>query len=400
MKNRKVYMDFASGTPISPRVKLAVLKTMDVFYNPASLYESGKKAQKILEESRIKVAKLINARKDEIIFTSSGTEANNLAIFGISKIVKNKINKPHILISAIEHSSVLEPARSLRNWGFDVEEIIPDQNGVISAKEIRKKIRKETVFVSVMLANNEIGVIEPIKEIAKEIRHARKIFQSEFPYFHTDASQAPGFLDIDVVTLGIDLLTLDSSKFYGPKAGVLFKKSKLEISPVTLGGGQEKGLRAGTENLPAIVGFSVALEESVKIRNKESIRLAKIRDYFENKIIAQIKGSEINAKNVLRIPGISSVSIKGLDSEFAVFQLDKEGIMCASASACLTLNSINEEKGSYVIDAINRTTGDIYKKNSTLRFSFGRSTTKGDIDFCLKALSVILLNQLNYGSSN
>ena len=397
--NRKVYLDFASSTPISPKVKKTILETMDVFYNPASLYEYGKIAKEILEYSRAKVAKLINARKNEIIFTSSGTESNNLAIFGVAKKLKYNLpigeKKPHILISAIEHSSVLEPARYLRSEGFEVEEIFPDQNGFISSKEIRKKIRKETVLVSIMFVNNEIGVIEPIKEIAKEIRHARKTFQSEFPYFHSDASQSPCFIDVDVVSLGVDFLTLDSSKLYGPKAGVLFKKGTIGIEPQILGGGQEDNLRSGTENLPAIVGFASALEESVQLKNKESVRLEKLRDYFENKII-QIKGVEINAKNAERISGISSVTIEGLDSEFAVFQLDGEGVMCASASTCLALKSENNEQGSYVIDAINKTTGDILKKNSTLRFSFGRSTKKSDVDFCLKAISSILLNQVGY----
>ncbi|MEI8338160.1 MAG: cysteine desulfurase family protein [bacterium] len=398
--HRRIYLDFASATPISPKVKKAVIDTMDVFYNPASLYEYGKVAKEILEYNREKVAKFLNARKNEIIFTSSGTESNNLAIFGIAKKAKEKMKNSHILISAIEHSSVLEPVRSLIKEGFDVEEIYPDSNGIISPKDIRKKIRKETVLVSIMLINNEIGVVEPIREIAKEIRHARKTFQSEFPYFHTDASQAPCFLDLDVVTLGVDLLTLDSSKLYGPKAGVLFKKSTLEIPAQILGGGQERGLRSGTENLPSIVGFATALEESIEIKNKESIRLEKLRNYFENKVLAQIKGSEINAKNVLRVPSISSVTIKGLDSEFAVFQLDVAGVMCASASACLNLKNENNEQGSYVIDAINKETGDVKKKNSTLRFSFGRSTKKSYIDFCLKAISGILLNQLNYGPSN
>lgn len=391
MKNRKVYMDFASGTPISARALSAVLKTLDIFYNPSSQYESGKAAKKILEESREKVAKLINARKNEIIFTSSGTEANNLAILGIAKLAKNKFSKPHILISAIEHSSVLEPARSLKEWGFDVEEIIPDENGIISAKEIRKKIRKETVLVSIMLVNNEIGTIEPIREIAKEVRHARKTFQSEFPYFHTDACQAPCFIDVNTVNLGVDFLTLDASKFYGPKAGLLFKKVGVEISPATFGGGQESGLRAGTENLPAVVGLTVALEESVKLQKKEFVRMKKLQEYFENKILAQIKGSEINAQKTERVPNISSVFISGLDAEFAVFQLDKAGIMCASSSAC---QSQKNETGSYVIDAINKENGNNQKKNSTLRFSFGRSTTKSDIDFCLKAVSVILSKQM------
>ncbi len=400
MKSKKIYLDFASSTPISERSKKVVLQTMDVFYNPASLYEFGKKAKKILGESREKIAKLINAREKEIIFLSSGTEANNLAILGVSKIAKKKINKPHILISAIEHSSVLETARSLREEGFDVEEIFPDENGIIQSKDIRKKIRKETILVSVMFVNNEIGVIEPIREIAKEIRHARKTFHSEFPYFHCDASQAVCFLDINVVNLGVDMLTLDSSKCYGPKAAILYKKTSVEISPVTLGGGQEMGLRSGTENLPSIAGFAEAFEESVKIREKEAKRLSKIRDYFEMNVVKKIRGAGINAKNVERIPGISSVFIEGLDSEFAVFQLDKEGVMCASASACLALKTEGNDQGSYVIDAINKKTGNVYKKNSTLRFSFGRSTEKKDIDFCLKAISVILLNQLNYGPSN
>ena len=158
-------------------------------------------------------------------------------------------------------------------------------------------------------------------------------------------------------------------------------------------------MRSGTENLPAIVGFASALEESMQLKNKESVRIQKLRDYFEDKIL-QIKGVEINSKNAERVSGISSVTINGLDSEFAVFQLDEAGIMCASASACLALKNENNEQGSYVIDAINKDTGDILKKNSTLRFSFGRSTKKSDVDFCLKAISSILLNQLNYGSSN
>ncbi len=395
-KKKNVYLDFAGATPITPAVKSAMTKTLDNFYNSSSVYQKGVEAKKILEDCRQKTADAIGARKSEIIFTASGTEANNMAVIGIAQLAQQKIKNPHILISAIEHSSVLEPARALKKKGFEVEEILPDENGIISAKEIRKRIKKKTVLVSIMFVNNEIGTIEPIREIAKEVRKARKIFGHEFPYFHTDACQAPNVLEINAQLLGVDLLTLDSSKFYGPKAGLLYKKHNVELEPIIYGGGQEKNLRSGTENLPAIVGLNEALCESKKMHKKEAARLEKIQKYFERGIL-KIKDAEIIALNAPRAPHISSIFIPNLDAEFAVFQLDKIGVMCASASACQTLKN---ESGSYVIDALYKDSGDKERKNSTLRFSFGRSTKKTDIDFCLKALSIILFNQWNTLANN
>ena len=400
-KNKKTYFDFASTTPICDEVKKAMKEAEGIFANPGSLYASGVFAKNIVKDSRKKVAEILNGRDEEIIFTSGGTESNNLAIFGlynfllsenVSDLQVAQKRKFHIITSTIEHSSVLEPIRELEKRGVDVTFVKPDEFGVIDPADIRKAIREETFLVSIMYVNNEIGTIQPIKQIAKCIRDFRKTLNSQlstinYPLLHTDASQAPNYLDIDVVALGVDMMTLDGGKIYGPKGvGALFRRKSAPLSPLFFGGGQEMGLRSGTENISLICGFSKALEVSARLKEKESKRLSSLKNYFIEKITKKFPEVSINGSLDNRLPNNVNICIPNLDSEFAVFQLDRLGIECSSASTCVNLK---EDNYSYVIRAIGR--GECSR--SSLRFTLGRSTTKKDINHCLKAISEIILQR-------
>lgn len=407
----RVYLDYASATPLDPQVLRAMHETLGFFANPASLYEEGRKAKEISDKARKTVATVLRAVPSEIIFTSGGTEANNLAIFGaidyFSKINPN--TKPHIIVSTIEHSSVLEAVKKLKEEkGTEVSFIKPDKGGIINLKDIRSALKKNTALISVMYANNEIGTIEPIIEIAKVIRHFKKAkslpdllrkskqasyklkaksFPASFPLFHTDAAQATNYLSLDVLKLGVDLMTLDASKFYGPKGmGVLFARKNIPLLPQIVGGGQENNLRSGTENLSSIIGFAKALQIAEKIKAKESKRQEVLRDYFVGKL-SKLPGATINGSMQNRLPNNISVCINGLDAEFAVFQLDNRGIAASSASTCMNLK---EDSYSYVVEEL----GKIGCSRSSLRFSLGRNTAKKDIDNCLKALKEVVFKQL------
>ncbi|HEY4512457.1 MAG TPA: cysteine desulfurase family protein [Candidatus Paceibacterota bacterium] len=397
-KKHRVYLDYASATPVDPKVLKVMRETSATFANPASLFEEGRKAKEILDNARKTVAGVLRASPTEIVFTSGGTEANNLAIFGVveyfSKINQNK--KPHIIVSSIEHSSVLEAIKKIEKNGAEVSLIKPDSNGAVDPKKVRDALKKNTALVSVMYANNEIGTIEPIKEITKVIRRFKKAkscqlktksYPSSFPIFHTDAAQAANYLSLDVFKLGVDLMTLDGSKIYGPKGvGALFVKRNISIIPQIVGGGQENNLRSGTENLSVIAGFAKALVIVEKTKAKESKRLETLRDYFVGKL-SKLPKASINGSLGNRLPNNVSVCVENLDAEFAVFQLDQRGIAVSSASTCMNLK---EDSYSYVIEEI----GKAGCSRSSLRFSLGRGTSKKDIDHCLKALFQILLKEL------
>lgn len=390
----KIYLDFASTTPMCDEVKKAMKKTEDIFANPGSLYASGVEAKNILRNSRKKVAEILNAREEEVIFTSGGTESNNLAIFGLYNFFhkENPKRKFHIITSTIEHSSILEPIKELERRGVDITFIKPDEFGIISPKEIRKALREETFLVSIMYVNNEIGTIEPIKEIAKQIRDYKKSLHSPLstsylPFFHTDASQAPNYLDINTLSLGVDFITLDGGKIYGPKGtGALFRRKSAPLEPLFFGGGQENNFRSGTENISLISGFTKALEVASRLKEKESKRLLLLRDYFIKKIIEMNPEIKINGSLQNRLPNNISVCIPKSDSEFTVFELDEAGVECSSASTCMNLK---EDNYSYVVAEI----GKKECSKSTLRFTLGRSTTKKEVDFCLKAISGILFDK-------
>ncbi|MEK7558372.1 MAG: cysteine desulfurase family protein, partial [Patescibacteria group bacterium] len=305
MKNSRVYLDHASATPVD----LRVLKAMEPFWsrdfgNPSAIYEEGVLAKKAVENARKEIAGILKSRASEIIFTNGATESLNLAIQG-TIIAWRKLHKgnPEIITSAIEHEAVLDTCRALQNWDVKVHYIKPEKNGIVKTSEIKKHINKNTVLASIMYANNEIGTIQPIKEIGRAIK-LWKIEQKEkiYPLFHTDAVQAANYLNLDVNSLGVQLLTLNSAKIYGPKGmAILYVKNGTRLEPIIHGGGQEKELRAGTENVPLIVGMSESLKIAQGIKNKESKRLTALRDYFIKKLL-EIDSVELNGDKYLRLP--------------------------------------------------------------------------------------------------
>lgn len=389
-----IYLDNAATTPVRKEVVLAMKPYWaESFGNPGSITKIGVKAKQAVENSRRSISECLKARPQEITFTSGGTEANNLAIFGLVNNLEKKgvkISDMHFIVSNIEHSSVTECFRELERRGGKLDYLKVNEAGLVDPKDLRKLIKANTVLVSVGYANSEIGTVQPIREIAKEIRHARKTHQGEtLIFFHTDASQAGLYLNLNIQELGVDMMTLDAQKINGPKGvGILFKKSTLQISPIIFGGGQERGLRSGTENVPLIVGMAKALEicrQGETLNLKKGLSLASLRNYFWQKIQKEIPEAVLNGDLENRLPNNLNISIPGIDSEFTIFCLDEAGIVCSTKSACS-----HEDDGSAVVRSLGKAE-DIVK--STLRFSLGVEITKKDIDFVVKNLKEIVRNQ-------
>ena len=335
-----IYLDYAAATPVRREVKTAMDKAENCFANPGSKHDGGRTAKELLEDARKKVRCVLNANeKDKIIFTSSGTESVNLALKGIAFANKTKGN--HIITSKIEHKAVLETCKYLENQRFSVTYLDVDIYGRVDPKEIEKAITPKTILISIMYVNNEIGSIQPVKDIAA-ICSRHKIL------FHTDACQA-GNLNLDVQELGVDLLTLNSNKMYGPKgAGLLYVKEGVALQPLIHGGGQESGLRAGTENVSAIVGFSKALELTQSEKERENKRLKELQEYFISQIQKIIPNTHLNGLAAERAPNNVHISFEGVDAETVLSYLDQEGI-CASAGSACTANIIEP---SHVLKAM------------------------------------------------
>ncbi len=366
-KPRKIYMDYASSA-------------LSAEPNASAIHEIGITEKRKLENARQAVAEVLGAHADEIIFTSGATESNNLAILGL---VSN-FNKPHIVTTNIEHASVLEVCRHLEKTGqAEVTFVEVEANGVVDPKKIKKALQPNTVLVSVMYANNEIGTIQPIREIAKEIRHFNKI-NSKKVLFHTDATQAMNYLPVGVEQLGVDLLSFNSAKIYGPKgAGALYVKRNTPLQSIMFGGDQEKGLRPGTENVAGAIALAQALVAVEKIKDKEVKRLKILRDYFIKKILKINPAFVVNGDLEYRLPNNINITIPNIPSDLLVIELSAKGVMASAKSACKS----GDGKASHVIQAINSQSKDT---DGSLRFSLGRQTSKKDIDTALKALKEIL----------
>jgi cysteine desulfurase len=405
MKNKThstVYLDYASATPIDKKV-LALISSYekDFFGNATSIHHSGIKARVIIDNARKSIAKGINAHSDEIIFTGSSTESNAMVIIGIVNNfqLNNKLLIPHIITSNIEHPAVLMNFKLLEARHLaEVTYIKVDEKGIINPRDVKDAIKNNTALISIMYANNEIGTIEPIQEIAKEIRHYKKnhkkaiLGEIVFPLFHTDATQAMNYLyTSNVDKLGVDLLSFNGSKIYGPKGvGVLYKKRGISLSPIYAGGMQEFGLRSGTENMSSIAGLALAFEITNKIKAKEVVRLTKIRDYAIDKLLAMGDGVFtfiLNGDKKERLPNNINISIKGISSELLVIELDAKGIEVSSKSAC---KSGDEENDSYVIKAIREAKNEKIKDEGSLRITLGRFTKRTDIDKFILTLDKIL----------
>ncbi len=378
---KRIYLDHAATTYLDDQVKKAMEPYWQKnFGNASSIYKEGCDARNALTASRKNIASLIAAGPDEIIFTNGGTESDNLAIFGVAKLFK----KGHIITTRIEHHAVLNPCEVLEKEGFRVTYLNVDEKGIVDLKEFKKALRKDTILVSIMYANNEIGTIQPIKEAAKIIRDFRKRNNSSTPFFHTDAVQAAGYLDMNVQKLGVDLMTVNASKIYGPKGiGFLYIRRGIKLAPVLYGGGQERGLRPGTENIPGIVGLSNAFEISQKTREKESKQLIALCDYLIRNILKKIPDSVLNGHPVLRLPNNVNITIRDIEGESLVLYLDAAGIACSTGSACTSQNL----EGSHVIAALGKQKEEAH---CSIRLTLGRKTGKTDIDYVLKVLPAIV----------
>ena len=369
-----VYLDNASTTPVDPEVKKVMEKYFCVSYgNPSSLNKMGVDARKAVEDARASVAKVLGCRHNEIIFTSGGTESNNLAIQGAARA--NKTKGKHIITTRIEHSSVLNVCKYLESEGYSVTYLRVDKEGFVDVNELEKTIRKDTVLITVGYVNSEIGTIQNIASIGAIARNHKVVF-------HTDACQAVGYLELNVDKLKADLMTLNGAKIYGPKGvGVLYKRTGVGMKPLLFGGEQEFGLRAGTENVPAIVGFAEALELSEEKKAQEAKRTSALRDYLIQELL-NMPGTRLNGPKD-RIANNVNVCFSGIEGESLALMLNDDGFYVSTGSACSSRSS----EPSYVLTAI----GLLYKDaRAALRITLGRMTTKTDIERFLRALKAAL----------
>ncbi len=402
MTKRTVYMDYAATTPVDRQVLRAMLPYFaKKFGNSSNLYALGLEAKDAVVGTARKIASALNCRPDEFVFTGSATEADNLAILGVARSVKRQassIKEPKIIVSNVEHKAVFSACEALKKEGFEIIELPVGKDGLVCPSDLHKLLDNKTILVSVMYANNEIGTIQPISEISKVIREFRKkkienrsenstfysLNSNFYPLFHTDAVQALQYLDCDVNKLGVDLLTISGHKLYGPKGvGGLYVRRGVNIEPIIYGGGQQRGLRPGTENVPAIVGFGEAVKLVTSDKRQETRRIKKLRNKLERGIFKSIPKVVLNGHPTKRLPNFLNISILDIEGEALLLYLDKKGISVNTGSAC---NSQSLEP-SHVLSAL----GNPYECiHGSVRFTLGKGTTMSDIDYVLRELPPIV----------
>ncbi|MEK7065028.1 MAG: cysteine desulfurase family protein [Patescibacteria group bacterium] len=380
-----IYLDHAATTPVDPIVKKAMEPYYcDQFANPSGICASSRKVNGALNDARRTVAQILGALPDTIIFTGGGSESDNLAIFGVAR--KHLKQGKHIITTKFEHHAVLHPMQQLEKEGFEVTYLDVDKFGFVTPEQVIKAIRPDTILISIMYANNEIGTVEPIADIGRALLKYRKERKTIYPFFHSDACQAAGALDLNVEKLHVDLMTLNGSKIYGPKGvGILYKRRDLDIQPLIFGGTQELGMRAGTENVPGIIGIAKALELAMEIKDKEIRRLRKLASYFWDKIQEKIPKVQLNGPEIgdRRLPNNLNVSILDIEGEALLLYLDEYGIVCSTGSACTSVSL----EPSHVLIAC----GLPYEyAHGSLRFTLGKATTKKEIDYVMKYLPEIV----------
>ncbi len=389
----EIYLDYAATTPVDRKV----FKTMEPYFsekygNPSSIHSVGQEAKKAVDDARVKVAKALGASPEEIVFTSCATESNNLAIKGVAFDISSKFkvqsSKFHIITSAIEHHSVLHVLEYLEKFGFEVTYLPVGKNGIIKVEDIKKAIKDNTILVSIMYANNEIGTVQPISNIADVIaksREQRAKSKKKLPLiFHTDAVQAIQYLDCDVNKLGVDFLSLTGHKFYAPKGvGGLYIRKGVDILPQQQGGGHERGLRSGTENVPSIVGLGEAIELVTADKRQETRRLLKLRDQLISSILKEIPEAFLSGDKYKRLPNNVNFCFKNVEGESLVLKLSKAGIAASTGSACTSASL----EPSHVLLACG-----ISPKlaHGSLRLTLGKWTKEKDIDYLLKVLPPII----------
>jgi cysteine desulfurase len=373
MSQPLIYLDHAAATPLDAAVLGAMQPYFSAdFYNPSATYLPAVRVREALNQARAKVAHWLGARPSEIIFTAGGTEANNLAIHGLMR----QFPAGNVVVSAIEHESVLLPAKE---YNCRTVKVKPD--GRLDLEDLRQKIDAKTVLVSVGYANNEIGTVQALREIAKIVAEKRAARRSSVPlYLHSDAAQAGNYLDLHVGRLGVDLMSLNGGKIYGPKqAGVLYVKAGIALQPLISGGGQERGLRSGTENVAAAVGLATALDLTQSSRQAEAKRLGSIRAEFFKALAVELPLAEINGSRQYRLPNNIHLTLPGQDNERLLIQLEQNGILAAAGSAC----SASEQTPSHVLRAIGLSDE---AARSSLRLTMGHATTPDMMDHCLQVL--------------
>jgi cysteine desulfurase len=369
---KRVYLDYAATTPTHPKVIEAMLPSFqDVWGNPSSVHACGQEARTAVEEAREKVAGIIGARPDEIFFTSGGTEADNWALKGV--VYACQASDCHIITTPIEHHAILETCKFLEEQGFSVTQVPVDGDGMVDPDDVKKAITPKTVLITIMHANNEVGTIQPIAEIGKIARAAGV-------YFHTDAVQTVGHIPVDVNKMNLDLLSISAHKLYGPKGiGALYIRQGTTIQPFVHGGGQERHSRAGTENVPGIVGFGKALDLAREEMNEEAHRLVRLRDRLIKSILEKIDNTCLNGHPTKRLPNNVNVSFQYVEGEAICLNLDLAGVCVATGSAC----SSTSMEASHVLTAMGLPPE---MARASLRFSFGKWSTEEDVDFVLQTL--------------
>ena len=375
MMNR-IYLDHAATTPTAPEVLAAMLPYFsECWGNASAVYATGREARRAVENARKEVAKAIGALPQEICFTSGGSESDNAAIRGTARALREK--GKHIITTAIEHHAVLKTCRQLEQEGFVVTRVRPDGEGRIDPEEIRKAIRKDTILVTVMAANNEIGTLEPVGEIGRICREQGVVF-------HTDAVQAAGAVAIDVREAGCDLLSLSGHKFYGPKGiGALYIREGTRLDPLIAGGQQERGFRAGTENLPGIVGLGKAITLAAENLDRNAGHMRRMRDRLTDGLLASVPGAALNGPREERLPNNCSIRFDGIDGEALLLRLDLAGIAASAGSACTAGN----QETSHVLKAIGLTEEEA---GSSLRLTTGIHTTEEEVDETVRTVREIV----------
>jgi len=380
MTQKTIYLDYAAATPVDPEVLAAMQPYYtEKFYNPSATYLAALDVHKELDAARSKVARVIGARPSEVIFTAGGTEANNLAIKGVLE----QHPEGEILVSSVEHESVLAPAEHFSHVPIPVM-----ADGTIDLRALQTLITDKTVLVSVMYVNNEVGTVQPVRKIAQiveAIRGQRRKDGNSLPlYVHTDACQAGNYLDLHVSRLGVDLMTINGGKIYGPKqSGALFVGSHVRLKSQIEGGGQERNIRSGTENVAQSVGFAEALERAQHTRHEHAEAMRGLQTYFITQLSEKIPEAVINGAKKHRLPNNVHITIPSQDNERLIFALDEEGILAAAGSAC----SASNEEPSHVLRAMGVSDEDA---QASLRFTMGKSTTKEDVDYTVQTLAEIL----------
>ena len=388
---KKVYLDYAATTPVDPRVKKFIQKYFTIIFgNTHSIHSSGQQAHREVEKARMFISSMLNCQPEEIIFTSGGTESNNTAIKGVFFALRKIYKKVHIITSTIEHHAVLEPVKFLKeNFADEVEvSYVPvENNGILDVNKLFSFIKDNTILISIMHANNEIGTIQPIEEIGKrlkDINEQRKKGNKPQIYFHTDAVQTFGHIEVDVKKLNVDLLSISGHKFYAPKGvGVLYIKKGTKIEPLFHGGGHEFGLRSSTVNITGIMGLYKAAEIAKNEMEEENKKIKVLRDKLLDGILKTIPDVVINGDLEKRLVNNLNISVAGVESESVLIALDRKGIYVSSGSAC----SSGSLEPSHVLLAIGR---DAVLARGSLRFTLGRFAKEEDIDYVLKVLPKVI----------